>query len=240
MRNIFKIGILAASVWILAVSCGEDQIATYSGPDAANLQINRKDSAEISFLSFEPSVSEYIFEVEVQVQSVLSDKNREVKVGIGEKTTAVAGTNFEMPDHVVIPAGAVSVVLPVKVFKEGLADIDGGVVVEIVVLPSADFVGGVKAKMKLSFSGDFPKAWYASNDVNTASRFLGKCTKAKYQFVYDYLGTIDLAPYSDWTYTKMQALVTDLNTALDKYAADHGGERLKDDDGSDMRFSANT
>lgn len=104
-----------------------------------------------------------------------------------------------MVENVTIPAGETSVIVPVKVYKKGLADIEGGLVVELVVGASKDFIPGVYGKMKLSFAGDFPKNWYASttSDVGAIPYFWGKCTKNKYQFVFEHLGTIDLKDYAD-------------------------------------------
>ena len=94
--------------------------------------------------------------------------------------------------------------------------------------------------MKLAFSGDFPKDWYSSTgDVGAIPFFWGKCTKAKYEFVYNYIGTIDLKQWANWDYTPIIAMQGELNAELDRIAAETG-ERVKDDDGSDMYFSANT
>ena len=64
--------------------------------------------------------------------------------------------------------------------------------------------------------------------------------KNKYQFVFEHLGTIDLKDYAGWNYTPIIAMQNELNAKLEKYAADHDGEYLLDDDGSKMWFSAGT
>lgn len=240
MKNILKSGLLLLALHSTFVACQEDEIETYHGPDAVNLLVNSRDSAEFSFLNAAPSLEEYVFEVEVQIQTVSQDRDRVVNLGIGSRTTGVLGTNFEVAKSVTIPAGETSVVLPVKVFKAGLKDVEGGLVADIAVEPSADFVAGVHGKMKLMFSGDFPKEWYSSTgDVGAIPYFWGKCTKAKYEFVYNYIGTIDLKKWANWDYTPIIAMQGELNAELDRIAAETG-ERVKDDDGSDMYFSANT
>lgn len=241
MKNILKTGLLMSLLAFFMASCSEDEVETYSGPNAINLLIQNRDSAEFSFLTVDPSMQEYVFNVGVQIQSEKKDKDREVRFGLGDRTTAVLGKNFEMTEKIVIPAGETSVIFPVKVYKEGLVDIEGGLVVDLEVLPSSDFSAGVYGKMKLSFSGDFPKDWYSSNgDVAAIPFIIGKCTKAKYQFVFEHLKTIDLIAYASWEFGPIMALQAELNNKLDQYAIDHQGERLKDDDGSDMWFSANT
>lgn len=240
MKNILKSGLLLLALHFIFVACQEDEIETYHGPDAVNLLVQRKDSAEFSFLNAAPSLQEYIFEIEVQIQTIVQDRDRVVNLGLGDRTTGKLGTNFEVAKSVTIPAGETTVILPVKVFKEGLKDIEGGLVADIVVEPSVDFIAGVYGKMKLAFSGDFPKDWYSSTgDVGAIPYFWGKCTKAKYEFVYNYIGTIDLKQWANWDYTPIIAMQGELNAELDRIAAETG-ERVKDDDGSDMYFSANT
>ncbi|MEG2791621.1 MAG: DUF4843 domain-containing protein, partial [Odoribacter sp.] len=218
MKNNLKIGLLIGLISLFAVSCSEDQIANYSGPDAINLRINQKDSAETSFLAMDPAISEYTFNVEVEIQSLMVEKDREVNFALGNRTTAVVETNFVTPLKITIPAGKTSAILPVTVYKKGLVDVPGGLAVELVVLPSTDFVPGVYGKVKLAFSGDFPKNWYSSKgNASILNSFIGKCTKNKYQFVFDYLKTIDMAAYTGWDYGPMTALKDELNTKLDAY-----------------------
>lgn len=240
MKNILKSGLLLLAMQVIFVACQEDEIETYHGPDAVNLLIQRKDSAEFSFLSAAPSLQEYVFEVEVQIQTVTQDRARVVNLGIGSRTTAKLDTNFEVAQSVTIPAGEVSAILPVKVFKKGLKDIEGGLVADIMVEPSADFVAGVYGKIKLVFSGDFPMDWYSSTgNVGAIPYMWGKCTKAKYEFVYNYIGTIDLKQWAGWDYNPIIAMQNELNGELDRIARETG-KRVKDDDGSDMWFSSTT
>lgn len=237
MKNILRNSFIMAVAALSFVACQEDEIEKYSGPGAVNMRIFGRDSAEFSFLTVAPKTEEYVFNVDVNIQTVIADYDRTVNIGLGERTTGVLGTNFEVADQVVIPAGETSVVLPVKVFKQGLVDIEGGLVADIVVKTSDDFIGGVHDKVKLAFSGDFPKDWYSSSgDLAAIPFMIGKCTKAKYQFLFDHIGTIDLVDYASWDYGPIIALRSELNAKLDRIAAENGGVRLKDDDGSDMIF----
>ncbi len=63
-------------------------------------------------------MTEYDFNVELRIQSVLRNEDRDVKINLGELTTAVAGENFEVAENVTIPAGETSVIVPVKVYKK--------------------------------------------------------------------------------------------------------------------------
>ena len=237
MKDILRNSFIAAVTVLMFVACQEDEINRYAGPDAVNMLIFGKDSAEFSFLTVDPKLEEYVFDVDVNIQTEIADYDRTVNIGLGERTTGILGTNFEVADQITIPAGKTSAVLPVKVYKQGLVDIEGGLVADIVVKTSDDFIGGVRDRVKLVFSGDFPKDCYSSSgDVAAIPYMIGKCSKAKYQFLFEHLGTIDLIAYASWNYTPIIALRNELNAKLDKIAADNDGVRLKDDDGSDLIF----
>lgn len=223
-----------------ALSCNEDEIHTYSGPDAANIRINNSDSVEMSFLSFSPTVTEFTYEAALRIQGASKAYDRKIVLSLGDRTTGTAGTNFAVDTEVTIPAGEVSVLLPVVLYKTGLTETEGGYAVELVVTAGTDFIPGVYDRIKIGFSADFPSDWWASTGPVGAIPFMwGRCTKKKYELVYDYLGTIDLKSLAGWNYTPMIAIANALNSLLEQYEQEHG-EPMLDYDNSKIWFSGST
>ena len=160
------------------------------------------------------------------VQGGLSDKNRVFKFTFGKEHTAVAGTNFELPMEVTLEAGRLDTVIQCKVFREGLTT--DPLMFDLVVDPTGDFSGGVYDEVLVKMMIGFPTKWVDPSGW-AADYWFGKCTQAKYAFVFEQLGTVDLGPYQGSFGSGYMDLANKFNEILEK------DPRL-DDDGQIMRF----
>ena len=91
-----------------------------------------------------------------------------------------------------------------------------------------DFAGGVYDEVLVKMMIGFPTAWVDPSGW-AADYWLGKCTQAKYAFVFEQLGTVDLGPYQGNFGMGYMNLASKFNEILEK------DPRL-DDDGQVMRF----
>lgn len=220
MKHIYMIRMFLGMTLLFMLSCSEDEVKYYFGPAAVNITLDEGDGVFVE----DEAISEKTFSVRFHVQTEISDKDRVIKLGYGDAHTAVAGVNFEMPGEIVMEAGRLDTVVPCKVFKAGLTY--EPLVIDFRILPNEDFeCGGVYDKLQVKMMLGFPTQWRDPTGW-AADWALGKCTQAKYKFVYEQLGTLDLSAYAGDYY---QSLARKLNEELKK------NPRL-DDDGSPMKF----
>lgn len=217
-RNLLK---YLSIFMIIFVSCSEDEIDFYTGPAAINLTV----SGDAVFVKGE-SDQEKTFQIGLAVQGEVSDRDRIVRFAFGEEHSAVLGTNFEMPMEITIKAGCLDTVVDCKVFRAGLTETP--LMFDLVIDGQGDFIGGVYDELLLKMMVGFPASWKDPTGW-AADYYLGECTQAKYAFVYEQLGTLDLADYQGQWGMGYADLAKQFNDIL------ASNPRL-DDDGETMRF----
>ena len=223
MKNICFIILLGLGFVVNFVACQEDEIDFYTGPVAINMAINEGDG---TFVQGE-SDQEKVFKIKLSVQGDIS-KDRVLQLAFGEQHTAVAGTNFDLPMSVNIEAGRQDTIIECKVYRTGLTK--EPLFFDLVVDPTGDFVGGVDDELVVKLMIGFPTQWQDPTGW-AAEYYLGECTQAKYQFVFEQLGTLDLTEYQGSWGSGYIALADKLNKILQEQ-----NPPLLDDDGSVMKF----
>ncbi|KAF2509443.1 DUF4843 domain-containing protein [Flavobacterium zhairuonense] len=201
MKKIFILSILFLSILGFA-SCDHEEIATYSGTDSVyfapsvfgisdGATTTITDSIGFTFALEKPEIVGKTYNIPVRVQGDISDIDRKVKLVVDPKSTAIAGTHFEIPQDFVIPAGKVVTDLPVKVFRT--ADMKkNGFLLILNLEENESFKTEMKSKeinvlthkrisfitFKLSFDDKLtqPIGWYASSlGVFSAKKFFLMC-----------------------------------------------------------------
>ena len=99
---------------------------------------------------------------------------------------------------------------------------------DLVIGADCDFVGGVYDECLVKLMIGFPASWRDPTGW-AAAYYLGECTQAKYAFVYEQIGTLDLTDYQGSWGMGYADLANQLNEVLKT------DPRL-DDDGTTMRF----
>lgn len=221
----FRIDWLLAVALLFMMSCREDGIDVYSGIRAVNIKLVNGDG---TFVENE-TITEKTFDIKLSVQTNISDKNRVIKFKYGEAHTAAEGIHFNLPKEVNLEAGRLDTIIQCTVYKTGLTY--EVLVFDLEIAPNEDFDGGgVYEKLQVKMMLGYPTKWV--DPTGWAAQFyLGKCTQAKYKFVYEQLGTLDLGAYQGAYGSGYKDLANKLNTIL----ADHP---LPDDDGTLMRFGS--
>src|SRR5699024_2871622 len=113
--------LLLVPVAVIIISCDQTNYMTYD-TDYNGIYFE-KDSV---FYSFGISPLEQLtqeVEIPVSVMGAPANKDRSFKVRVVEdKTTADKGTQFKMPDHLIIPKDSVNGVIAVELFRNELDD----------------------------------------------------------------------------------------------------------------------
>ena len=206
MKKRLLIGILGFAG--LLTACSEDEIDFYTGPAAVNITIDGDGTFVQGGIDLEKT-----FDIQLAVQGEHSDKDRVLKFAFGKEHTAVAGTNFELPMEVTLEAGRLDTVIQCKVFREGLTT--EPLMFDLMIDPTGDFAGGVYDEVLVKMMIGFPTAWVDPSGW-AADYWLGKCTQAKYAFVFEQLGTVDLGPYQGNFGMGYMNLASKFNEILEK------------------------
>jgi len=236
MKNLFTIGVLLTLSAIM-ISCQEDKIHVYNGPDA--ISISTEFSRTFSFLSVPKDHATHDFILRLTAMGYYSDRDRTVRLSVGDSTTATPQM-YNVPSTVTMPAGEYIVAFPVTIIRDGVEE-TGSPLLIIRIEPSEDFALGLSTNIRLTFTKEYPTSWYSSGPYySMLGYYMGKCDKAKYEFVYEFLGTVDLVDWSDGFGTQTSILTAALNAAITAYNAANPGNTLKDSSGMDMWFSPST
>ncbi|OXB02247.1 hypothetical protein B0A75_04290 [Flavobacterium oncorhynchi] len=127
MKKILILGVVVLSL-LGITSCNRDEIDTfegvdsiYFGPSVYGMIIQGTktvtDSAGYSFALEKASLTEVIYKIPIRVQGKVSDVDRNVKVSVDPKSTAIAGTHFELPETIKISAGKELDTIALKVHR---------------------------------------------------------------------------------------------------------------------------
>lgn len=221
MKKILITSILGIFLLGMFTACQEDEIDFYNGPSALNMTL----SGDGTFVNIETN-PEKTFQIKLAVQGENAETDRVIKFAFGKEHTAVAGTNFELPMEITLEPGRLDTVIDCKVYRAGLKE--EPLIFDLVINPQGDFVGGVYDELFVKLMIGFPTQWIDPTGW-AAGYYLGKCTQAKYKFVFEQLGTLDLSDYQGSWGAGYADLANRLNKALEE-------NPRTDDDGKVMKF----
>lgn len=203
----------------MVFSCKEDEIDLFNGKDALFIGVKmderstpEDDMDSVRNVSFGfTELEETTINFMVRLQGTPSKEDRKVKIEV--EGTAIKGTDYELNEQVVLPAGAHYVLIPCKLIRNpSLVDIEKEIKIGLVADELFEVPDANKARIKVS--DGIPTEW-----VNnfSAPYVLGRCTKAKYQFFYDMMGYYDL---TDLFYGDLNDVAKYLNRKIEDYNVD--------------------
>ncbi len=209
-------------------SCKEDEIELFNGKSALFVGVkmderstpeNDMDSVRSVAFGFS-DLQETTINFMVRLQGIPAKEDRKVKIKIlGDATK---GTDYELNENVVLPAGAHYVLIPCRIIRNPtFMDTQKRIMLSLV----ADDLFEVPdtSKARINVSDGIPTEWVNNS---FAAYVLGTCSKIKYQFFYDMMGYYDLAevPYGDLNNIGkyLNKKVDDYNLNPDKYEHKYG------------------
>lgn len=217
-------------VVVISVSCKEDEIEVYHGPDAINLfvEVNKKqvNSAQVPLGFLNDEIQDSTINLIANIQGVTAMFDRVVKLEIPDSVEAVIDVNYSFVKESILKAGQTTVKIPFKIKRTGLINLNNGMEIIVTVAQSSDFSAGVKPSVSIIATDAMPTQWIGY--TMWFPYYFGVCTKTKYKFVYETLGIYDFTSVGS-DYNVLKVYKNYLNSKLDEYEIIHGA-RLWDVD----------
>ena len=205
MKSIIKyvLPVLTGLFFVLA-ACEKEDIPYYSDVERINFDYTSmglsKDTVNIAYGFVTDRYTN--IDLELLLTGYAKDYDRVIGLTITSEDGAVAGTNYEIADNVIMPKGEVSISVPLKVLRSEDLMTTGAKSFLVKLVDSDDLVAGLRTTLFVTVSDDIPDKWIGDEGwfMNPISQYFGECSKTKYLFVYEQLGVWD---FSSWCYWGM-------------------------------------
>ena len=165
-------------------------------------------------------------DLELLLTGYAKDYDRVIGLTITSEDGAVAGTNYEIADNVIMPKGEVSISVPLKVLRSEDLMTTGAKSFLVKLVDSDDLVAGLRTTLFVTVSDDIPDKWIGDEGwfMNPISQYFGECSKTKYLFVYEQLGVWDFSSWSYWGMMGDAAKFTPAKRILKEKLAEYEAE----------------
>lgn len=197
------------------------------------------DSVSYSFANY-PAAEFKDLQLKLQIMGGTSIRDRQVIISVDDENTTAVPDEYELPQHIIIPAGAVTAECPLRIKNSPRLE-TGQIKLTLKLEPSSDFKvdpekpGKIYELVKFRIfwtnvllkPNDWPGAW-------------GGYSKVKHRLV------IDLTGYSQFSGTAWDnegltyKVIGICNEWLDNYNANNPGAPYRDENGNIIRFSASS
>ena len=229
MKSIIKyvLPVLTGLFFVLA-ACEKEDIPYYSDVERINFDYTSmglsKDTVNIAygFVTDQYTNSD----LELLLTGYAKDYDRVIGLTITSEDGAVAGTNYEIADNVIMPKGEVSISVPLKVLRSEDLMTTGAKSFLVKLVDSDDLVAGLRTTLFVTVSDDIPDKWIGDEGwfMNPISQYFGECSKTKYLFVYEQLGVWDFSSWSYWGMMGDAAKFTPAKRILKEKLAEYEAE----------------
>jgi len=234
-----KIKILASLCGVaLLFACKKNEHSTsFTGEPkiffAPNLS---SDSLLHSFANY-PAVPEKQLLLPLQIMGKLEDRDRTVQVEIDPSGTTAAAGEYELGQHIVIPAGSTKGNLPLKIKVSPRLE-TGKVQLTLRLKPSADFGVEPEKSGKNNELVKFRVIWtnILAKPTDWPTTLWGGYSKVKHRLVIDLTGQSQFSG-TQWTSSGMAYSIMGVcNEWLLAYNNSHPGAPYLDENGKEVRF----
>ena len=229
MKSIIKyvLPVLTGLFFVLA-ACEKEVIPYYSDVERINFDYTSmglsKDTVNIAYGFVTDQYTN--IDLELLLTGYAKDYDRVIGLTITSEDGAVAGTNYEIADNVIMPKGEVSISVPLKVLRSEDLMTTGAKSFLVKLVDSDDLVAGLRTTLFVTVSDDIPDKWIGDEGwfMNPISQYFGECSKTKYLFVYEQLGIWDFSSWSYWGMMGDAAKFTPAKRILKEKLAEYEAE----------------
>ena len=229
MKSIIKyvLPVLTGLFFVLA-ACEKEDIPYYSDVERINFDYTSmglsKDTVNIAYGFVTDQYTN--IDLELLLTGYAKDYDRVIGLTITSEDGAVAGTNYEIADNVIMPKGEVSISVPLKVLRSEDLMTTGAKSFLVKLVDSDDLVAGLRTTLFVTVSDDIPDKWIGDEGwfMNPISQYFGECSKTKYLIVYEQLGVWDFSSWSYWGMMGDAAKFTPAKRILKEKLAEYEAE----------------
>lgn len=229
MKSIIKyvLPVLTGLFFVLA-ACEKEDIPYYSDVERINFDYTSmglsKDTVNIAYGFVTDQYTN--IDLELLLTGYAKDYDRVIGLTITSEDGAVAGTNYEIADNVIMPKGEVLISVPLKVLRSEDLMTTGAKSFLVKLVDSDDLVAGLRTTLFVTVSDDIPDKWIGDEGwfMNPISQYFGECSKTKYLFVYEQLGVWDFSSWSYWGMMGDAAKFTPAKRILKEKLAEYEAE----------------
>ena len=229
MKSIIKyvLPVLTGLFFVLA-ACEKEDIPYYSDVERINFDYTSmglsKDTVNIAYGFVTDQYTN--IDLELLLTGYAKDYDRVIGLTITSEDGAVAGTNYEIADNVIMPKGEVSISVPLKVLRSEDLMTTGAKSFLVKLVDSDDLVAGLRTTLFVTVSDDIPDKWIGDEGwfMNPISQYFGECSKTKYLSVYEQLGIWDFSSWSYWGMMGDAAKFTPAKRILKEKLAEYEAE----------------
>ena len=223
----YVLPVLTGLFFVLA-ACEKEDIPYYSDVERINFDYTSmglsKDTVNIAYGFVTDQYTN--IDLELLLTGYAKDYDRVIGLTITSEDGAVAGTNYEIADNVIMPKGEVSISVPLKVLRSEDLMTTGAKSFLVKLVDSDDLVAGLRTTLFVTVSDDIPDKWIGDEGwfMNPISQYFGACSKTKYLFVYEQLGIWDFSSWSYWGMMGDAAKFTPAKRILKEKLAEYEAE----------------
>lgn len=225
----------AICAMFLTAACQQNDIPVYSDAPMVNFDYNAMDVASQDGRYLDTLVYELGFSdtdsVRVDLEFLLvgyaADHAREIALELTGDTEYV-GSVLEIPENIMLPAGEVSLTVPVYIHVND--ELRAGMkMFHLEITDGEELLAGIRTTLSLQASADVPTEWVGGENWMTGYRiedYFGECSQVKYRFVYEVLGIWDFSEWGTWGIMANSSLFSPaarlLKERLAEYEAENG------------------
>lgn len=233
MKQIKKyIGIFL--LFLLITSCEKQEPFTFTDKPSFDF-VQSESIAALGFVT-EPSIE---FQVELLLVGNLLKEDKKLK--LTASGDARENVDYVLPEFIVFPKDTSRTTFNVILKKAAdLESFEDGKTLSLSFQLDESHVAGIRPQTAIKLEGGIPSQWIGYNFWFTY--YFVPCTKARYKYLYEKLGFVDFSKHPGFiasSYQMLKATATYLNQQIQIDNAKRvaqGLDRLKDDDGSDLKF----
>ncbi len=211
MKKIFNIAAFSLLMLVVGTSCSIDEIDTFdNSANYVQFVYRLQDSTTVSFKAHAGATS-FTHEVDIELLGTPFASETEYSVEVmTEKSTAVKGVHYNIPEKLTFPAGTFKAKLPIEFIYNSVMD-NTTLRLEINIVGKDNIFAGYNKTAVVRINNSLTKpTWW---DSNVQRLFFGVYSEHKHECILEATGLTDINSIS--TYSELYSIAIEFKAWLD-------------------------